>query len=547
VAAVEFIYGRAKITAVRQVLKDASTIVVISAFATTKGLSEISEPVLSCVKNGGKATLLLGLDRRVASAELIEQLGDLLRKTTKASGRLEIALVVEAPGSFLHAKVFAAKKKSVAEMLVGSFNLTSKGLTENHEFAARLTGSASAVFDDLLGFIASIPSDSKRVLTLEKVDELIKALVRRPAEVDSEQARRRREDAQRRLAEIFKAIPEAALNLVDEEQSERHLARLLRDGAFYNYQIDLEKLAVPSGLNKIYEAGLLKKEKSAEAGTFKVKRATAVTASAPLVPEHRRRAFRAVSVRLGKALSKYGFETPFGYWIPKPLEKALVDRVTSIGGSLPSGAVFESEVREFVKQHHEKLEETTRMIVDQATEGGIEHPEEWRAVRDSTLAEIKGDGEGLTEDEWRGSSQHARTIDWIRTQLLSVREKLDADLAIGKLRRIRPDLIPIPLDPFNLSRADVCRLLECMVWAVAEDRGKKKARPAVHALSRRLGAEGAVKASFEQLQSLSEALLEGAEGAERGFFHVFGPPPYWRSVDGHQIDTEEEVEDVDDE
>ena len=212
-------------------------------------------------------------------------------------------------------------------MLVGSFNLTSKGMTENHEFAARLTGSASGVFEDLLGFVASIPSDSKRVLTLDNVDALVKALVRRPVEVDSEQARRRREEAQRRLAEIFKALPKAARALIDEEQSERHLALLLRDGAFYNYQIDLEKLAVPSGLNKIYEAGLLKKEKSAEAGTFKVKRATAITASAPLVPEHRRRAFRAVSVRLGKALSAFGFETPFGYWIPKPFEKALVDRV----------------------------------------------------------------------------------------------------------------------------------------------------------------------------------------------------------------------------
>ena len=129
---------------------------------------------------------------------------------------------------------------------------------------------------------------------------------------------------------------------------------------------------------------------------------------------------------------------------------------------------------------------------------------------------------------------------------MSVSEKLDADLAIGKLRRIRPDLVPIPLDPFSLSRADICRLLECMVWAVAEDRGKKEARPAVRALSRLLGAEGAVKESFEKLQSVSEALLENVDGAERGFFHLFGPPPYWMNLAGYQIDTEDEVEDVDD-
>jgi len=543
-AAVEFIHGVVKSPTVKQVLKNANKIVVISAFATPKGLEEIAKPILSCVKNGGGATLLLGLDRRIASAELIEALGELLHKTVKAPGKLAIAFVVEGAGSFLHAKVFAARKKGVAEMLIGSFNLTSRGLNENHEFAVRLKGSASGVFDDLVDFVESIPS--KRMLTLDNVDKLARTLVRRPNDVDPELARRRCEDAQRRLAEIFKALPEDARALIDADQAERHLAAVLHEGSFYNYQIDLAKLAVPSGLNKIYEAGLLKKEKSTAAGTFKVKRATSLTASAPLVPEHRRKAFRAVSVRLGKALGAFGFETPFGYWIPKPFEKPLMDRVKAIGGMLPSGAEFEREVRTFVEQHHKKLVETTRAIVDQATEGGVEHPSHWRAVRDSALTEIKRDGELLTEDEWRGSPLHERTVDWIGEQLLSVREKLDADLVIGKLRRIRPDVVSIPLDPFSLAPEDVRRLFECMVWAVAEDRGKKQARPAVRALSRRLGGEGAVKKNFEQLQSVSEALLESVDGAQRGFFQLFGPPPYWTSAEGDELGDEVDADEAPD-
>lgn len=68
-----------------------------------------------------------------------------------------------------------------------------------------------------------------------------------------------------------------------------------------------------------------------------------------------------------------------------------------------------------------------------------------------------------------------------------------------------------------------------MTWAVVEDRGMKNSKPAVRDLS--LRRKGAAQRS-RALTDLSQALLEGVDGAEAAFFRVFGPPPYWQAADG---------------
>jgi hypothetical protein len=48
------------------------------------------------------------------------------------------------------------------------------------------------------------------------------------------------------------------------------------------------------------------------------------------------------------------------------------------------------------------------------------------------------------------------------------------------------------------------------------------------------------------LQSVSEALLENVDGAERGFFQLFGPPPYWDSTDDADREADDDVGDLED-
>lgn len=538
-AAVELIHGAVKASTLKAVLEGAEQIVVVSAFVTTNGLDEISKEVSSCVWRGGTATLLLGLDRRIASAELVRALGELLRGVENAAGKLSIAVVIEANGSFLHAKVFAARKRGCAELLVGSFNLTSRGLHQNHEFAARIWDASSGLFNQLGDFIESIPG--KKLLTSDNVEGLASVLERGEPRIDAQVALQRRIQAQQRLNDIFSSLPKEARHLVGREDVAEKLQLLLQSGAFYNYQIDLKKLSVPSGLTRIYDAGLLIKEKTTNDGTFNTKLAKTLTASAPLVPRQAQLAFRRVAVKVGKALNAFGFETAYGYWVPTCLKSSLQRRVENLGSKLPSGPVFEAEVREFIKSQLGELQSSSRAVVEKAVAGGIQEPKKWKAVRDPELREIQREAQSLKGDSWRDSPWHQRTIVWMEKRIGAVREKLDADFAIGKLRRIRPDFLPLEID--LRTSEQVRRLLECMVWQVAEGRGKRH-RPVVAPLLSRL--RGKAGSSFNELQALSEALLEGVEGVEHRFFELFGAPPYWLPLSGDEIGYEED-DDLDNE
>jgi hypothetical protein len=510
---------------------------VISAFVTPAGLEQIAQPLLACVRRGGEVTLLLGLDRQVASPQLIDALGVLIRQAARLPGRLAVVFVVEAGGSFLHAKVFAARKAGATDLLIGSFNLTARGFGGNHELAVRLRGSAGALFDDLVEFVGSVPD--QRPLTLASLADLRDALARPDRDDDSEAAKRRRADAQARLAAILQALPKRAGVQITQDAAEQHLTSLLREGGFYSYQ-DFSKLSVQLGLGKIYELGLLPKVHRLTAGTITAKRSLAMTASLSLVPPRPRARLRGVAKRLGLALGALGVETPFGYWVPHALAPVLHARVKGLDREMPRGPAFEDEVRKCVGQHMAKLQESTRKIVAEATAGGVEHPKRWKHSHDEKLDRIRRKGEALSATAWRRSPLYRDTVAWMQAHLLAVGDKLDAELAVGKVRRIRPRVVSIPLDPSQLTEADVRLLLECLVWAVAEDRSKKRARPAVRALTERLGQGASGKQALARLQAVSEALLEGADDATRGFFQLFGTPPYWAGakVDSDAVDEE---------
>ena len=147
---VKFIHGPEKGSAVLSVLENANRIIIVSAYTTRSGLDEVTPPVLDCIARKGHVVLFLGIDRTgIASPDLVRQLAKLLKR---ADGALRLVLLVETGRSFLHAKIYAARKSAYTEILVGSLNLTSSGLSTNHEFGARLVGSASNFLDDVIDF-----------------------------------------------------------------------------------------------------------------------------------------------------------------------------------------------------------------------------------------------------------------------------------------------------------------------------------------------------------------------------------------------------------
>ena len=517
---VELIHGRVKATALRRVLDDARQIVIVSAFTTQRGLDEVRKPVLDCVKRGGSATLLLGLDRAgITSSEVVNELASMMKKAGPA---LDVFLVVESGRSFLHAKIFAARKKGACELLVGSFNLTGSGISTNHELAAKIVGNAGTLFDDLARFVDSV--EEKTRLSVENAAIVAKALERGNGVAEDPEVReQRRRAAAERLEKLQRALEKATGSAVRADQVSTWLSQLLASGGFWAYEFDLEKLSIPSGLVSLYDHGLLLRERRSEAGTATMKTPTAASASFALVPPHLQRLYSRLAKQLGKAFRACGFETPFGFWVPKAYLGRLQRCADSIASRLPDADGLDVEVRAFVAKHRDELDRTIDEITRRAAKDGVRHPSHWKPGRNADLAALKKRLLSAPEGDWMTSKGHTEAVDYIRQRLLMVASKLDADHAIVKLKRVRPELVPVPVE---LEDPVVRRLLACMIWSVAEDRGTRNTKPAVRELS--MSRRGRAQ-TFADLHVLSEALLDGEDGAEQTFFTAFGRPPYWNA------------------
>jgi HKD family nuclease len=532
---VQFIHGPSKTSAVTGVLNDAKHIVIVSAYTTPSGLAEVTAPIMDCIARDGHVDLFFGIDRTgIASPELVRQLARLLKR---AGAALRVILLVESERSFLHAKIFAARKTGCTEILVGSLNLTSSGLSANHEFGARLVGSANSFLKDVIDFINSIEGTTE--LTLENAERLAAALTRHSPNGEAQVAReRRRREASARLLKVLAALKSSAKPVLREDEVNAHLHELLSAGAFWSYQFDLEKLSIPSGLATLYDQGLLPRERTSAAGTARLKAPMSISATFPLVPPDRQKEFSRQSKRLGKALSACGFETPFGFWVPTAYLPRLELSVQEIAEGLPRGDRLDAEVRDFVEQHKRKLSETIEAILSRATKSGIQHPKHWKESRDTELSAIRHRFLRTSLEAWPKSLGHEQAIQYTRKKLLGVVDRLDADLAVAKLQRIRPEIVSVPV---NADSHVVRRLLECMIWSVAEDKGRRNnSRPAVRALATRNG----IHPTIADLSAVSEALIEQVDGAEQSFFTLLGVPPYW-TVATPDVNSEADFDDDD--
>jgi len=465
----------------------------------------------------------------------VRSIGKLL---DKSGPKLRVLVLVETGRSFLHAKIFAARKAKQAEILVGSFNLTGGGLTSNHEFAAHLESHAGAFFSEIRAFINSVQGTKELTSSnYAAVADELTPIAKEPA--DTELAEKRRTEAKKKLDALVAALGVPKKGLAPDDQVPEWTDELLASGRFLTYSFDTKKLTIPSGLDTVYTQGLLPKEKSTTAGTAKMRVATGISANYALVPPRWQQRYTGVAKRLAKALSSYGFHTAYGHWVPNAYQADLKKRCDVIASSMPDVAKVAKDIRVSIEAHRTNLEETTDAILKRAIIDGVQEPSKWH-TRDAALLEIALAARKSTE-VWRNSELEVKTRAVIRHRLLSVKEKLDAELAIAKLGRLRPEVLPVPIDP----TAQVIRvLLEAMVWSVAEDRGKRKSRPAARKLSERLPNKNPA-ASLDKLDALSASLIEELPGAERTFFSLFGSPPYW-TVEASGETEEEDDDDADD-
>src|SRR5580700_8731807 len=105
--------------------------VLVTAFATSDGISLLEPAMRKCLEARGQGTLVLALDRQhFNAADVFEKLATLAEAFPN---QLEVRIVRERAG-LLHAKaVFAKHRDGSATLLVGSANLTERAFRQNHE------------------------------------------------------------------------------------------------------------------------------------------------------------------------------------------------------------------------------------------------------------------------------------------------------------------------------------------------------------------------------------------------------------------------------
>ena len=84
--------------------------------------------------------------------------------------------------------------------------------------------------------------------------------------------------------------------------------------------------------------------------------------------------------KAGRRLTKNGFKTPFGVWVPKSLIKDVYEGVKFDFRELPTTAELERSIESELSKHRQSLEKTVKAIVTRVTDGGICPPAAWKSV-----------------------------------------------------------------------------------------------------------------------------------------------------------------------
>ena len=232
---------RSHIKAVRAALDGASEIIVISGFATQAGFKLIRSEVKRCLDDGGRVTLVLGVDQAgITSANLVKMLGRLLRRYEK---QLKVTLIFEQRGrEFLHAKVYWGERcgSTDAKVVVGSANLTAQAFQTNYELSLADSGNLREHKERLFAFIKSLRNAKK--LTAKTAKRLAKEMQAsspsRPQENSSKLDRETKTGTERQK-ELSKILGNAPVPVYDSTKTwEGYATDFVNEGILLVNDID---------------------------------------------------------------------------------------------------------------------------------------------------------------------------------------------------------------------------------------------------------------------------------------------------------------------
>lgn len=124
-------------------LERATHFICIAAFAKFSGWKLIRDTLAERASNGLKATFVIGLDFYQSEPKVLRAIRLLQSKAAASGGEIKLYLGGGPKRDILHPKVYWFKGPGGQNLIVGSANMTSGGLSTNYELSAQLSGSAA--------------------------------------------------------------------------------------------------------------------------------------------------------------------------------------------------------------------------------------------------------------------------------------------------------------------------------------------------------------------------------------------------------------------
>jgi len=520
------------------VFAGANELLVIAGYTSASGIEILRPSIEACLRRKGTVTLLIGIDRAgVAGAETIRAIGRL--HAQGAGDRLRTSVVVERAASFLHAKVYFSRNAEGDHLLVGSSNLTSSALGKNHEAVLYERGTLTQKRVALSAFLEGIPETQP--INKANAEKVARVLEHRPGKTPTDPGVA--QEHVKYMQGLLKALGKKKGGLVLPEGDT--VLDLVHDfagrGRFLNYDFDLDKLAIPAALTRFKGIGIIPAATTKAAGTSEMRQPSS-TASFALLPKDLRKDYRKVALKLGKALNRFGIETPFGHWVPLPyvakVEKAFADAAAE----MPVISKNEKRIVKHVQGHREKLSKTITAIVRSVSKS-IERPRDWKTRPRGELGKL-WDMDVARHLTW-GKASRAKVIQLLKEALRDdALRQLSPQLAVAKVRHLSPQLVPIDVQ-VSRDPESAAVFLACISWELAEFSLRKVRNKTRHAVRDLAATVTGIEKAGTTLAQLSELLQDSAqrEQAMAVFFEMLAPLPKTMWTEGARVDSDGEEDD----
>lgn len=146
---------------------------LVSAFANAQAIQRIAPNILEAKARGSNINIVVGFDVNSTSAEALKRINSL--------GVNSILVHNARGGHTFHPKIYLFEATGeIAEVFVGSNNLTDGGLYTNYEASTRTTFEFSSDYEEYIQFFASLETylnpvgSTSQILTSELIEVLVK-------------------------------------------------------------------------------------------------------------------------------------------------------------------------------------------------------------------------------------------------------------------------------------------------------------------------------------------------------------------------------------